>query len=206
MSSITIYFDNKPVFLCDALSDEIEEYRHHPDAVYIDEISTPAINALLHEIEKERFHAGIIIGKNLALLKKDFFKHFHLIQAAGGAVINENGKLLMIFRRGKWDLPKGKLDENETIEQCALREVSEETGLRHIDLVKFIGITYHTYVLFGKHNLKETHWYEMKGNSNEKLIPQFEEEITEIIWVEKDDLTSVCRKTFPTIKWVVEKL
>jgi hypothetical protein len=121
MSYITIYFGEKPVFLCDNLIREIEEIRHHPDAVYIDELSTSAINSLLHEIDKPQFHAGIIINENFEKLKKAFFKHFKLVQAAGGLVKNKDGEILLIFRRGKWDLPKGKLDKNETILDCSIR-------------------------------------------------------------------------------------
>ena len=84
MSYITIYFDDKPVFLCDKLTPEIDEVRHHPDAVFIDELSTAAINSLLHEINKPQFHAGIIINENFEKLKKEFFKHFKLVKAGGG--------------------------------------------------------------------------------------------------------------------------
>lgn len=205
MSYITIYFENKPVFLCDEITPEIDKYRHHPDAVFMDEYSTAAINSLLHEINKPRFHAGIILGKDLRKLKEAFFKHFHLIQAGGGLVKNKNQEILMIFRREKWDLPKGKLDEGETIEQCAKREVEEETGLSHIKIIKPIIITYHTYILFGKHNLKETHWYMMNAVGDEKLIPQTEEEITEIIWANKEDLSKYLMNTFPTIEMVLKE-
>ena len=205
MSYITIYFEDKPVFLCDEITPEIDKYRHHPDAVFIDEYSTAAINSLLHEINKPRFHAGIVLGKDLQKLKEAFFKHFHLIQAGGGLVKNKNQEILMIFRRGKWDLPKGKLDEGETIEQCAKREVEEETGLSHIKIIKPIAITYHTYILFGKHNLKETHWYLMNAVGDEKLIPQTEEEITKIIWAKKEELSKYLMNTFPTIKIVLKE-
>ncbi len=79
MSYITIYFEDKPVFLCDEITAEINEYRHHPDAVFIDELSTAAINSLLHEIKKPQFHAGIIYDKDFPKLKASFFKHFQLI-------------------------------------------------------------------------------------------------------------------------------
>jgi 8-oxo-dGTP pyrophosphatase MutT (NUDIX family) len=204
MSYITIYFGDKPVFLCDQITPEIEEYRHHPDTVFIDELSTAAINSLLHEINKPQFHAGIILGENFEKIKSNFFKHFHLIKAAGGVIKNENEEILMIFRRGKWDLPKGKLDDGETIEQCAKREVQEETGLQNLEIKKPIGITYHTYVQFGKHNLKECHWYAMKATEKEKLIPQTEEDITEIIWVKKEDLDKYFSRTFPTIVEVLK--
>ena len=199
MSYLIIYFEDKPVFLCDEITTEIQEYKHHPDAVYIDELSTPAINSLLHEINKPQFHAGIIYNRDFSKLKTEFFKHFDLIKAAGGLVKNTNGEILLIFRRGKWDLPKGKLDEGETITECAKREVQEETGLQQLEVGKPIQITYHTYVQFGKHILKESHWYAMKATGNEKLIPQTEEDITQIIWAKKEDLNKYYSNTFPTI-------
>ena len=204
MSYITIYFDDKPVFLCDEITREINEYKHHPDAVFIDELSTPAINSLLHEIGKARFHAGIIYDKDFDKLKEDFFRHFTIIKAGGGLVKNKKGEILLILRRGKWDLPKGKLDDNETIEECAKREVQEETGLRKIKVVRPVEITFHTYVQFGKHILKESHWYAMKATGDEKLIPQTEEDITEIIWAKKEDLIKYAANTFPTIVAVLQ--
>jgi len=138
-------------------------------------------------------------------LKSSFFKHFTLIKAAGGLVKNKKGEILLIFRRGKWDLPKGKLDDHETIEQCAKREVQEETGLHELETGKLIEITYHTYVEFGKHILKESHWYAIKATGNEKLIPQTEEDITEIIWVKKEDLKNYFSNTFPAIIEILKK-
>ncbi len=203
MSYITIYFDDKPVFLCDEITPGIDEYRHHPDTVYIDELSTAAINSLLHEINKPQFHVGIIYDKDLLKLKSAFFKHFTLKKAAGGLVKNNDEEILMIHRRGKWDLPKGKLDKGETLEACALREVTEETGLKNLELGALIRITFHTYSLFGKHILKETNWYSMKAKGIETLFPQTEEDITEIRWVIKKELKKYLSNTFPSIKDVL---
>jgi len=200
---IKIYFGDKPVFLCDKIDKPINEYMHHPDAVFIDEISTPAINSLLHEIAKPQFHAGILFDKDLEKLKKSFFKHFKIITAAGGLVTNGNNEILMIFRRGKWDLPKGKLHKGETIEECALREVEEETGLINTTLGKKIITTYHTYDEFGKHILKESHWYKMKCSREQRLIPQTEEDITEIRFVAPDDLKKYISNSFCTIEDVL---
>ena len=202
---IKIYFEDKPVFLCDKIDKTIDEYMHHPDAVFIDEISTAAINTLLHEIAKPEFHAGILFNKDLGKLKKAFFKHFTILIAAGGVVLNDEEDILMIFRRGKWDLPKGKLDKGETLEQCAVREVEEETGLTGVELGNKIVTTYHTYTQFGKHILKESHWYKMKSNSGQKLIPQTEEDITEIRWVKRSELKKYTSKTYQTIIEVLDQ-
>ena len=205
---IKIYFpqagEEKPVFLCDRTDSTIEEYMHHPDAVYIDEVSNAAIKSLMHEIIKPEFHAGILMHKDLEKLKKAFFKHFTLVKAAGGLVDNADEETLMIFRRGKWDLPKGKLDTGETLEQCALREVQEETGLKEIELGNKLTTTYHTYVEFGKHILKESHWYRMHSAGNGKLIPQTEEDITDIKWVKKTEMKKLLKNSFQTIRDVVD--
>jgi mutator protein MutT len=200
---IKIYFGDKPVFLCNEITAEIHEYMHHPDAVFIDEISVPAIKSLLHEIVKEEFHAGIVWNQDLEKLKKVFFKQFTTVTAAGGVVENEKGEILLIFRRGKWDLPKGKLDKGETIEQCAVREVEEETGLKDIKLNKLITVTYHTYDEFGKHILKDSHWYSMKVNGQQTTTPQTEEQIEEIRWVKKKELKNYFENTFPSVKDVL---
>ena len=205
MSYITVYFEDKPVFLCDEITPEIDEYHHHPDAVFIDELSTSAINSLLHEIKKPRFHAAIIFDKDFVKLKRIFFNHFKLIKAGGGLIKNENEQILMILRRGKWDLPKGKLDEGETLENCAKREVEEETGLQKLTIVRPVKVTYHTYKQFGKHFLKETHWYLMKTLGDQKLVPQTEEEISEIVWVKKEELEKYLANTFPTIESVLKE-
>lgn len=199
MSNLTIYFGNKPVFLCDNITKEIDELKHHPETIYIDEISNAAIKSLLHEIDKPQFQQGVLFNKDYKKLKEIFFKNFTLIKAGGGLVKNKYGEILLIFRRGKWDLPKGKLDDNETIEQCAKREVREETGLKEITVSNQIETTYHTYTEFGAHILKESHWFAMKALGNEKLIPQIEEGIVEILWVKKEGLTKYISNTFPAI-------
>jgi 8-oxo-dGTP pyrophosphatase MutT (NUDIX family) len=129
------------------------------------------------------------------------------IIAAGGLVTNENNELLMIFRRGKWDLPKGKLDEGEEIEECAIREVQEETGLKHLELGKLVGITYHEY--FDKYVNqdvnKETHWYAMKAAPGQNLAPQTEEDIEEIEWVREEILDVYLNNSYGNIVDIVQR-
>jgi ADP-ribose pyrophosphatase YjhB (NUDIX family) len=122
-----------------------------------------------------------------------------LIKAGGGLVINENGEILFMFRRDKWDLPKGKLDPGESLESCAKREVIEETGVSQLELVRFLLITEHEYEERGDLILKETHWWLMKTNGNQPLIPQTEEDITELKWIEPSDLKMVQQNTYPGI-------
>ena len=127
------------------------------------------------------------------------------IIAAGGLVLNEKDELLMIFRRGFWDLPKGKLDEGESIPECAVREVQEETGLKNITLQDAVGITYHEYEEKGEPVLKETHWYKMLASDAEELVPQAEEDILQIEWVAKDAIAKKLEKTYTNIVEIVSK-
>jgi 8-oxo-dGTP pyrophosphatase MutT (NUDIX family) len=126
-----------------------------------------------------------------------------LVQAAGGLVSNEKGGVLLMFRRGKWDLPKGKLDPGETLEACALREVREETGLIHLELKRFLMITRHEYKERGSLILKESHWWLMQSNSNQKLVPQVEEDITVVRWFDPSELKIALANTYPTISDVM---
>ncbi|HTB24417.1 MAG TPA: NUDIX domain-containing protein [Puia sp.] len=122
-----------------------------------------------------------------------------LVKAGGGLVINENKEILFMFRRGKWDLPKGKLDPGESLESCAQREVKEETGISNLELLRFLLITQHEYEERGQVILKETHWWLMKANSNQKLIPQTEEDITELKWIGPSDFEIIYQNTYPGI-------
>ena len=197
---IKIYFGEKPVFLCDEINTELNTILHHPDAVFVDEISTAAINSLLHEIKKDEFHAGVLWNPDLDKLKKAFFKHFTIIEAAGGIVQNEKKEILFIYRLEKWDLPKGKLEKGEKLDECAVREVEEETGATNIKLKKKAGETYHTYEAYGKYFLKISHWYFMSCAGKQNLVPQTIENITEIKWIAPKNLQDVFLNTYPSIK------
>jgi ADP-ribose pyrophosphatase YjhB (NUDIX family) len=185
---IKIYFNEKPLFLCDSIDAIIQPFVHHDDTVFIDELNAHTIKTMIHEMQQPKVHAGVFFNKNLNELKKTFFKKFNLVMAAGGLVINEKNETLLIFRRGKWDLPKGKSDKGEELETCAIREVKEETGLKKVKPAKLLTVTYHTYHEGTKLMLKESHWFLMKAKSNQALVPQTEENIIEIRWSTKKEL------------------
>ncbi|MBA2250742.1 MAG: NUDIX domain-containing protein [Chitinophagaceae bacterium] len=203
---IKIYFGDKPVFLCDEIDAPLHELMHHPETIFIDELSTPAIHSLLHEISKDEFLRGILWNDNFEKLKRTFFRHFTVLQTGGGLITNEKNEVLMIFRRGKWDLPKGKIEKGETLEECAIREVQEETGLHEIEVGNKITITYHTYHEFGKYILKESHWFNMTCRSDQNLKAQTEEDITDIKWIQQQDLKKYKENTFATILEVLDHL
>ncbi|SJZ88055.1 NUDIX hydrolase [Sediminibacterium ginsengisoli] len=127
------------------------------------------------------------------------------ITAAGGLVLNDDGALLMIFRRGKWDLPKGKLDTGETIEACAVREVMEETGLQEVHIESAAGTTYHDYfdTYLQQDVTKETFWYKMHAPGQQQLVPQLEEDITEIRWIERTGLEKCLANSYANVVQIV---
>lgn len=146
-----------------------------------------------------------VIADNPERIFKIFVKFNTLIEAAGGLVLNKNNKVLFIFRRGKWDLPKGKIEKGENPEIAAIREVEEECGLSNLTITKLLDTTYHTYKLKGKDILKRTYWFEMLHDGLQEPIPQTEEEITEAIWFEPDNYEKVIQNTFPSIIEVMKK-
>ena len=199
-----IYFNNKPLFLVDALTPEIEEHLHHEETVFIDEFNSHTVKAMIHEMEQAKIHRGIFLHPDVEALLKSFKKKFHFLQAAGGFVYTDSPEILLIFRRGKWDLPKGKLDAHEDLATCALREVKEETGLEKVYLEKPLTVTYHTYHQYGDAILKESHWYLMKGDGQEMFIPQTDEDIEKCEWVAMDRLAPYMDNTHASITDVVK--
>jgi len=159
---------------------------------------------MIHEMQLDKVHAGVFQHTDLEALRKAFYKKFTLVQAAGGLVENENGDLLMIFRRGKWDLPKGKLDKGETLAECAVREVEEETGLQRIQLLTALPVTYHTYHEGSKYILKESYWYHMKVEGTQHLVPQVGEGIDEVKWVSRENAREYYPESFPSVIDVIE--
>ena len=127
------------------------------------------------------------------------------IDAAGGLVQNRAGDYLMIFRRDKWDLPKGKREPGEDVATTALREVQEETGLDDLNLKNKICVTNHVYHLNGAFILKHTHWYNMLYAKPVDLVPQTEEDINIATWIAKSSLPDKLSNTYPSIIEVFKK-
>jgi ADP-ribose pyrophosphatase YjhB (NUDIX family) len=125
------------------------------------------------------------------------------VSAAGGAVVDEMGRLLAIRRLGKWDLPKGKVDKGEGIAEAALREVNEECGLRQLQIIAPLPTTWHTYERKGRQHLKRTDWFLMRGAAQEALAPQSEEDITEARWMTPAEVAVMKTETYPSLLPVI---
>ncbi len=195
-----IYFGDHPLYLTNEIDQDMQFIMHHDDGVYMDELSNAGIKSMIHEMKLPQRHAGVFFHEDIDALFKAFRKQFGIIVAAGGIVKNDNGDILMIFRRGKWDMPKGKLDKGESLEDCAVREVEEETGIEQTKLISPHTVTYHVYDEYGKHILKESHWFHMHSPGVQKLVPQLEEQITAIEWANEDRRKKMLDQSYPLIR------
>jgi hypothetical protein len=135
----------------------------------------------------------------------EFSSHFNQITAAGGIVTNSKNELLMIKRNGLWDLPKGKIEGEESIEQTAIREVMEECNVSSLTMKSEGIVTYHCYVLNKQLCLKKSVWFKMLNEvENNKLIPQLEEGITEVGFFPRKKVEKCLSNTFPLIEELVK--
>ena len=144
-----------------------------------------------------------LIGKNKDKLLKTFLKKLPNVVAGGGKVLNSKGDILFIYRNDKWDLPKGKIEGKESIEETALREVEEETNVKGLKITKPLETTYHIFKRNGKHKIKITYWFEMTSDYNGILEPQVNEGITKVEWLNPEQTLEAMENSYANIKILV---
>lgn len=135
----------------------------------------------------------------------DFCSLFSQIDAAGGVVLNDNDHVLLIHRLGRWDLPKGKVEPGEQVKEAAIREVEEECGVNDLEIENLIETTWHIYKFKGEIILKRTYWFLMKTDYKGDLTAQKEENIDEVMWVNKSDLHEKSKESYASIAGLIDK-
>lgn len=199
-----IYYNDKPL----VVTTNMEAYLDaNPVAEMYQFFSGGTLKSFTQAIaylERPGSPGAIIEDVSEETLREQLDAMYYPLDAGGGVVFNEHQELLMIFRRGKWDLPKGKLDLGEDIAECALREVSEETGLSTLQLGDKLYDSYHIYFQGNDRYLKHTAWYIMKGSSLDKLMPQKEENIVDARWVAEKELSVYAARTYEAIRDVLK--
>ena len=138
--------------------------------------------------------------------EKHFFRTFPFVEAAGGLVQHQDGRFLFIYRNNKWDLPKGKIEKNETLIKAAKREVSEETGVTDLEVKKPLPTTYHIYNANGKFKVKKTYWFFMMSKFNGSLLPQFEENIKMAVWKGINEIPKLMENAYENIKIILKEI
>ena len=190
-----IFVGNKPIILTTTVESE-KDFKNY----LIDSVD---IHKVLHNLKKEKYKSIRLIGDNEKLLLKKFLKLLPNIVAGGGKVLNPEGKILFIFRNGKWDLPKGKAEHKETIDETALREVEEETGVTGLTITKPLDITYHIFKRNNQYFIKITYWFEMYSEFDGKLLPQEKEGITKVKWVSPKKLKKIKKNVYANIEGLI---
>ena len=166
--------------------------------------STPFKN-IIRIIRTTRVKRLYLMHDNPKKLLSGFKKKLPVTIAAGGVLQHEEGKLLFIYRKKRWDLPKGRVDKGETLEGAAKREVKEETGVKKIKVGKLAGVTYHVFKRNNRYQLKETHWFFMKTSYKGVLTPEFKEDITKASWKNKSKTAKAIKNTYPNIEDLFDK-
>lgn len=167
-------------------------------------LNKDSIAAAIKSLKKNKLDSAFIYHPNHEEILKKFTQEIPLIVAAGGVVTNAEGKVLFIYRNDKWDLPKGKLDKGESIEDCAIREVMEETGVKDLRLENFLRTTYHVFTNNGVNTLKQVHWYAMRTEYTGRLKPEKKEGIVKVKWKGPLKIQKALQNSYPNIKTLFE--
>lgn len=182
-------------------------YRPKEDSILVGIQSKDEMHLLYDElVNKNNLTEIYFFNEDVKALFNYFSSAFKIIEAAGGLVNNNKNQWLFIFRNGKWDLPKGKVEKNEKLEEAAIREVEEECGIKELNIVIELPSTYHTYYMEEKAILKRTYWYKMNCTDSSKPLPQLEEGITEVKWFSVNDLKQVHENTYESVKEVMKEI
>lgn len=195
-----VFINNKSIVLTD---------RRIPDAIgenqlYLDYDDFEELYYTLNLLENSSHLQSVVFyHADLELLWADFRAHFREIDAGGGLVRNDNYEFLLIYRKGKWDLPKGKIEEGETPEMGAVREVEEECGASGLKLGAQLPATYHIYEQDGVRFLKKTFWYGMTSDQ-EEFVPQTEEDIEKVEWMRLNRAVVEALDTYPNIRLILK--
>jgi ADP-ribose pyrophosphatase YjhB (NUDIX family) len=172
-----IFINDKPFVITDIRPDE-DLYAHCKHYNY----EPKELKQRIKECEGLSNKGIVLLAEDVESAFNDFYTYFVPIKAAGGFVYNTQKQILLIKRMGKWDLPKGKIDAGENVEDAAMREVEEECGIQGLQIIKALSTSYHTYKVRNFDFIKITYWFEMHTSYNGALKPQLEEMITEVKW------------------------
>ena len=193
-----VFVNDKPLFLTNVIEKETDFQLFLLEAVDIKDI---IVKLYKNKIQKcFLYHADE--EKLLKSLKAKIPKE----KAGGGFVTNHKGEILMIFRNGKWDLPKGGQEKKEKMRQTALREVEEETGICNLKIMEKLSTTYHVFKRNGRYKLKITQWYWMHSSYVGEPIAQTEEGIEQVKWVPVHQLDSYLDNSYQNILLIFEEM
>ena len=186
--------------------EELPSNMHWKDDILFHEPSHDLIIRLLYKLRTQKLKdldSITLVSKDKSALKKFVKSRFSIIKAAGG-VVSKKDQMLLIFRLGKWDFPKGKFEKGETPKQCAVREVEEECAVK-VKASSQICTTWHTYTQDRKSILKKTYWFEMNCLNDAQMAPQQEEGIEDIRWFFEADAKIALINSYPSMRYLFKQ-
>jgi 8-oxo-dGTP pyrophosphatase MutT (NUDIX family) len=192
-----VFVNDKPLFLTNQIEKETDFQLFLLESIDIEQL---IIKMFQNKITK----ASLYYPDEKAILKK-LKEKIPVCKAGGGLVYNQKGEVLFIFRNGKWDLPKGGIEKGEEIEDTAMREVEEETGVGSLSITRKLQKTYHVFKRNGKYKLKVTHWFEMQSNFDGMPYPQENEGIEKAVWLNPEQVKEALKNSFENIKLLFEE-
>jgi len=187
-----IFVNNKPLFLTDKIEKETD--------FQLFLLKSIDIKQLVTDIFEDKIDKAILYHPDKDQILDTLKNKIPVSEAAGGLVYNEEGKILFIFRNGKWDLPKGGIEKNESKKEAAIREVEEETGVKNLKIREKLEKTYHIFERGEKYKLKVTHWYKMITSFSGELQPQTEEKIEKVAWVKPSEIPTLLENSYQNIR------
>lgn len=193
-----VFINDKPLFLTSTLEKE-RDFKYFL-------LDTVDLQKLIAQYFADQLTNAYLYHADEDLLLKLFKEKITINKAGGGLVENEKGQVLFIYRNGKWDLPKGGIEKNETIEETSIREVEEETGCRDLKITKRLEKTFHVFKRNGEYRLKITYWFLMNTKYNGNLHGQIEEGIEKVVWVDKKDIPELLKNSYQNIKLLFNDL
>jgi 8-oxo-dGTP pyrophosphatase MutT (NUDIX family) len=195
-----VFVNDKPLFLTNEIKKETDFKFFLLESADINQM---IINFFQNKIQK-----AYLYHPDEKEIMKTLKTKIPVNKAGGGLVYNKNSEVLFIFRNGKWDLPKGGIQKGEEIEDTAIREVEEETGVTGLEITEKLQKTYHIFKRNGRYKLKITHWFEMKTNFEGTPTGQIEEGIEKVAWLNPDEIKEALKNSYENIKllFVEEKV
>jgi len=191
-----VFVNDKPLFLTNEVQKETDFQLFLLESV--------DIKKLIVKIFQNKIQKAFLYHPDEKLIMKTLKAKIPVVKAGGGLVFNKKGEVLFIFRNGKWDLPKGGTEKNETMEETAMREVEEETGVNGLSIVKKLPKTYHVFKRNGRYKLKQTYWFEMKSDFEGTPEGQIEEGIEKVAWIKPKDIPTILDNSYENIKLLFE--
>lgn len=191
-----VFINDKPLFLTNEIEKETD--------FQLFLLESADINKIILKYYQNKIDKAILYHPDEKEILKKLKEKIPVNKAGGGLVKNAKGEILFIYRNDKWDLPKGGIEKNETIEETSIREVEEETGCKNLKIVQKLQKTYHIFKRNGEYKLKITHWFEMFTDYEGPLSGQIEEGIEKVVWLKPEEIPTALENSYENIKLLFE--